>query len=137
VVAGQRPSMRCVILAAGRGSRLAGGVGLKPLVPVLGLPLLERTIVTAAEAAGRRLGELVGFSHARPDGRVVRGGSAGDGSPRQQGRGAGDSAARIASAQSSSSVTSRPRRRASGSRSSSRIHSASSRVATNRATASR
>jgi hypothetical protein len=38
----------------------------------------------------------VGFSHARPDGRVVRGGSAGDGSPRQQGRGAGDSAARIA-----------------------------------------
>jgi hypothetical protein len=50
---------------------------------------------------------------------------------------AGDSAARIASAQRSSSVTSRPRRRASGSRSSSRIHSASSRVATNRATASR
>ena len=58
---------------------------------------------------------------------------------RQQGCGAvrGDSAARSASAQSSSSETSRPRRRASGSRSSSRIHSASSRVSTNRATASR
>jgi hypothetical protein len=57
----------------------------------------------------------------------------------QQGCGAvrGDSAARSASAQSSSSETSRPRRRASGSRSSSRIHSASSRVSTNRATASR
>jgi hypothetical protein len=57
----------------------------------------------------------------------------------QQGRGAvgGDSAARSASAQSSPSETSRPRRRASGSRSSSRIHSASSRVSTNRATALR
>jgi 1L-myo-inositol 1-phosphate cytidylyltransferase / CDP-L-myo-inositol myo-inositolphosphotransferase len=45
-----RPPTRCVILAAGCGSRLAGGGGLKPLVPVLGLPLLERTIVTASEA---------------------------------------------------------------------------------------
>jgi choline kinase len=45
-----RPPMRCVILAAGRGSRLAGGAGPKPLLPVLGLPLLERTIVTASEA---------------------------------------------------------------------------------------
>jgi CDP-L-myo-inositol myo-inositolphosphotransferase len=41
---------RCVILAAGCGSRLARGGGLKPLLPVLGLPLLERTIVTASEA---------------------------------------------------------------------------------------
>lgn len=40
----------CVILAAGCGSRLARGGGVKPLVPILGLPLLERTIVTAAEA---------------------------------------------------------------------------------------
>jgi CDP-L-myo-inositol myo-inositolphosphotransferase len=39
-----------VILAAGCGSRLARGGGLKPLVPVLGLPLVERTIVTASEA---------------------------------------------------------------------------------------
>jgi 1L-myo-inositol 1-phosphate cytidylyltransferase / CDP-L-myo-inositol myo-inositolphosphotransferase len=44
------PPRRCVILAAGRGSRLALGGGLKPLIPVLGLPLLERTIVTASEA---------------------------------------------------------------------------------------
>jgi choline kinase/phosphatidylglycerophosphate synthase/phosphoglycolate phosphatase-like HAD superfamily hydrolase len=51
VVAGKvRPPTICVILAAGRGSRLAGGAGLKPLLPVLGLPLLERTIVTASEA---------------------------------------------------------------------------------------
>jgi 1L-myo-inositol 1-phosphate cytidylyltransferase / CDP-L-myo-inositol myo-inositolphosphotransferase len=44
------PPPRCVILAAGCGSRLALGGGLKPLIPVLGLPLLERTIVTASEA---------------------------------------------------------------------------------------
>jgi 1L-myo-inositol 1-phosphate cytidylyltransferase / CDP-L-myo-inositol myo-inositolphosphotransferase len=51
VAAGRaRPPTRCVILAAGRGSRLAGGAGPKPLVPVFGLPLLERTIVTASEA---------------------------------------------------------------------------------------
>jgi 1L-myo-inositol 1-phosphate cytidylyltransferase / CDP-L-myo-inositol myo-inositolphosphotransferase len=41
---------RCVILAAGCGSRLALEGGLKPLHPILGLPLLERTIVTASEA---------------------------------------------------------------------------------------
>lgn len=50
VAAKLRPPTRCVILAAGRGSRLARGGGLKPLLPVLGLPLLERTIVTASEA---------------------------------------------------------------------------------------
>jgi transposase len=40
-----------MILAAGSASRLPVGGGPKPLVPVLGLPLLERTIVTAYEAA--------------------------------------------------------------------------------------
>jgi choline kinase/phosphoglycolate phosphatase-like HAD superfamily hydrolase/phosphatidylglycerophosphate synthase len=45
-----RAPTRCVILAAGCGTRLALAGGLKPLVPVLGLPLLERTIVTAFEA---------------------------------------------------------------------------------------
>jgi choline kinase/phosphoglycolate phosphatase-like HAD superfamily hydrolase/phosphatidylglycerophosphate synthase len=42
--------MRCVILAAGRGGRLVGDDGVKPLVPLLGLPLLERVILTAGEA---------------------------------------------------------------------------------------
>jgi 1L-myo-inositol 1-phosphate cytidylyltransferase / CDP-L-myo-inositol myo-inositolphosphotransferase len=41
---------RCVILAAGCGSRLVPGAGVKVLVPVLGLPLLERTIVSGCEA---------------------------------------------------------------------------------------
>lgn len=43
--------MNCLILAAGQGSRLSGHHEPKPLVPVGGLPLLERVILTA-QAAG-------------------------------------------------------------------------------------
>ncbi len=42
--------MKCLILAAGRGSRLTGEGDSKPLVPVAGLPLIERTIATARRA---------------------------------------------------------------------------------------
>jgi 1L-myo-inositol 1-phosphate cytidylyltransferase len=62
---GKRAPMSCVILAAGRGSRLAGGVGVKPLLPVLGLPLLERTIVTASEAGLSEFFVVTGCQAAR------------------------------------------------------------------------
>jgi 1L-myo-inositol 1-phosphate cytidylyltransferase / CDP-L-myo-inositol myo-inositolphosphotransferase len=62
---GRRAPMSCVILAAGRGSRLAGGIGVKPLVPVLGLPLLERTIVTASEAGLSEFFVVTGCQAAR------------------------------------------------------------------------
>ena len=39
---------KCLILAAGRGSRLGRKGVPKPLLPLLGLPLLERVILTAA-----------------------------------------------------------------------------------------
>lgn len=39
--------MKCLIIAAGRGSRLSNKGNSKPLVPLLGLPLIERTILTA------------------------------------------------------------------------------------------
>ena len=42
--------MKCLILAAGRGSRLPGAADSKPLVTVAGLPLIERTIATARRA---------------------------------------------------------------------------------------
>ena len=42
--------MKCLILAAGRGSRLTGEGDSKPLVTVAGLPLIERTIATAQRA---------------------------------------------------------------------------------------
>jgi len=39
--------MKCLIIAAGCGSRLSSKGESKPLVPLLGLPLIERTILTA------------------------------------------------------------------------------------------
>ncbi len=42
--------MKCLILAAGRGSRIVEEGESKPLIPLLGLPLLERTILTAHRA---------------------------------------------------------------------------------------
>lgn len=48
--------MRCLIIAAGRGSRLAGRFPLKPLAPLAGTPLIERVM---ALAAGEGLREFV------------------------------------------------------------------------------
>ena len=40
----------CLILAAGRGTRMQGAGDCKPLLTVGGLPLIERTVATAAKA---------------------------------------------------------------------------------------
>lgn len=48
--------MRCLIIAAGRGSRLAHRFPLKPLAPLAGTPLIERVM---ALAAGEGLREFV------------------------------------------------------------------------------
>ncbi len=42
--------MKCLILASGQGVRLKNKGDLKPLVPLLGLPLIERVILTAHKA---------------------------------------------------------------------------------------
>ena len=42
--------MKCLIIAAGKGSRLKQKGDSKPLLPVLGIPLIERVIRTALEA---------------------------------------------------------------------------------------
>ena len=42
--------MKCLIIAAGRGSRLSNKGNSKPLVPLLGLPLIESTILTTRES---------------------------------------------------------------------------------------
>ena len=42
--------MKCLILAAGDGGRMAQICDSKPLVPVAGLPLIERSIATAQQA---------------------------------------------------------------------------------------
>ena len=42
--------MKCLIIAAGRGSRLSSRGDSKPLVPLLGLSLIERVILTAQKS---------------------------------------------------------------------------------------
>ncbi|MCD6327305.1 NTP transferase domain-containing protein [bacterium] len=42
--------MKCLIIAAGRGSRLSPRGDSKPLIPLLGLPIIERAILTAKVA---------------------------------------------------------------------------------------
>ena len=39
--------MTCLIIAAGKGSRLLQGGKSKPLIPILGIPMIERIIRTA------------------------------------------------------------------------------------------
>jgi 1L-myo-inositol 1-phosphate cytidylyltransferase len=51
--------LQCLILAAGRGSRLARRFPLKPLAPLAGIPLIERVMMTAG-AAGLREFVVVG-----------------------------------------------------------------------------
>jgi len=48
--------LRCLIIAAGRGSRLAHRFPLKPLAPLAGTPLIERVM---GLAAGQGVGEFV------------------------------------------------------------------------------
>jgi choline kinase len=57
--------MKCVILAAGRGDRLVGKDGAKPLFPLLGLPLLERAILTAAGAGVTEFSVVTGHRAAQ------------------------------------------------------------------------
>ena len=45
--------MKCLIIAAGQGTRLKSKGEIKPLVPLLGVPLIERIIRSAIEKAGR------------------------------------------------------------------------------------
>ncbi len=42
--------MKCLIIAAGRGRRLSSRGDSKPLIPLLGLPLIERVILTAQKS---------------------------------------------------------------------------------------
>lgn len=53
--------MKCLIIAAGKGSRLRQKGGCKPLVPVLGVPLIERVIRAAMEAGVDRFYVVIGY----------------------------------------------------------------------------
>jgi CDP-L-myo-inositol myo-inositolphosphotransferase len=53
--------MKCLIIAAGRGSRLRQQGDSKPLVPILGLPLIERVIRSALEAGADDFYVVTGY----------------------------------------------------------------------------
>ena len=54
--------MKCLILAAGKGSRLSHKGAPKPLVPLLGLPLLERVILNARSSGVTEFYVVVGYA---------------------------------------------------------------------------
>jgi len=52
---------KCLVIAAGRGSRLMSGGPSKPLFPLLGLPLIERTLVNAHRAGLEEFVVVTGY----------------------------------------------------------------------------
>ena len=57
--------MKCLILAAGDGARIAQICDCKPLVPVAGLPLIERSIATAQQAGITEFYVVTGYEAER------------------------------------------------------------------------
>ncbi len=53
--------MKCLIIAAGQGSRLRLKGESKPLIPVLGVPLIERVIRSAIEAGADDFYVVTGY----------------------------------------------------------------------------
>ena len=57
--------MKCVIIAAGKGSRLRRTGDSKPLIPILGVPLIERVIRSAWEAGADDFYVVTGYHEER------------------------------------------------------------------------
>lgn len=53
--------MKCLIIAAGKGSRLQQRGNCKPLIPLLGIPLIERVIRAALEAGVDEFYVVIGY----------------------------------------------------------------------------
>ena len=53
--------MKCLIIAAGKGSRLQQKCNSKPLIPILGIPLIERVIRSAMEAGADEFYVVTGY----------------------------------------------------------------------------
>lgn len=57
--------MKCLIIAAGKGIRLRRQGDVKPLIPILGLPLIERVIRSAMEAGADEFFVVIGYQEER------------------------------------------------------------------------
>jgi CDP-L-myo-inositol myo-inositolphosphotransferase len=53
--------MKCLIIACGQGTRLASKSELKPLTPLLGLPLIERVILNSTRAGLKEFYVVTGY----------------------------------------------------------------------------
>ncbi len=53
--------MKCLIIAAGKGSRLQQRGSSKPLIPLLGIPLIERVVRTALDAGVDEIFVVTGY----------------------------------------------------------------------------
>ncbi len=60
-MSGKSRPRKCLILAAGRGSRLSGGGAAKPRLRLLGVPLIERVILTARRAGLSEFTVVTGY----------------------------------------------------------------------------
>jgi choline kinase len=53
--------VKCLIIAAGQGTRLKAKGEVKPLVPLLGVPLIERVIRSAIEGGASEFVVITGY----------------------------------------------------------------------------
>ena len=56
--------MKCLIIAAGKGSRLQSIADVKPLIPLKNIPLIERVVDSAMEAGADDFYVVVGYKGA-------------------------------------------------------------------------
>ena len=54
--------MKCLIIAAGKGSRLANKGDSKPLLPLDGIPLIERVILSVMAAGVKNFYVITGYN---------------------------------------------------------------------------
>lgn len=60
-IVSEATNVRCLIIAAGKGSRLRRMGDCKPLIPILGVPLIERVIRSALEAGTEDFYVTIGY----------------------------------------------------------------------------
>ena len=65
-------SVKCLIIAAGSGSRLRRMGGCKPLIPLLGAPLIERELIAFPLAEGEIALTVDGDTLDGCDGEIAR-----------------------------------------------------------------
>jgi 1L-myo-inositol 1-phosphate cytidylyltransferase / CDP-L-myo-inositol myo-inositolphosphotransferase len=61
----EQQKMKCLIIAAGKGRRLQRQGDVKPLIPILGVPLIERVIRCAIEAGADEFFVVTGYQEER------------------------------------------------------------------------